>query len=187
MSFVELSIPDPGLSVFAQYSPARAIRERVNVSSNRAIAVLLGIFGYGAIGEAVARIALAMGMKVIAYRRNWPEEPLPGVGKVHRDEIFERSDVLTLHCPLTEDTRELIDATSLEEMKRERLPHQHRARAAGERGGPRRGVERRDASPARGWMCFPANRRSRTIRCCRRRTASSRRTSRGRAGRRGQD
>ncbi|MCE9518626.1 MAG: D-2-hydroxyacid dehydrogenase [Verrucomicrobia bacterium] len=78
----------------------------------------MGIFGYGAIGEMVARIALAMGMKVIAYRRNWLEEPMPGIGKVHRDELFERSDVLTLHCPLTEDTRELIDATSLEEMKR---------------------------------------------------------------------
>jgi len=79
----------------------------------------MGIFGYGAIGGAVARIALAMGMKVVAYRRSWPEEPLSGVGKVHRDELFERSDVLTLHCPLTEDTRELIDATSLQEMKRE--------------------------------------------------------------------
>lgn len=78
----------------------------------------MGIFGYGAIGKAVARIALAMGMKVIAYRRSWTEEPLPGIGKAGRDEIFERSDVLTLHCPLTEDTRELIDASSLEEMKR---------------------------------------------------------------------
>ncbi len=78
----------------------------------------MGIFGYGAIGEGVARIALGMGMKVIAYRRNWIEEPLPGIGKVHRDEIFERSDVLTLHCPLTEDTRDLIDATSIEKMKR---------------------------------------------------------------------
>jgi glycerate dehydrogenase len=78
----------------------------------------MGIFGYGAIGEAVARIALAMGMDVLAYRRNWIGEPLRGIGKVGRDEIFERSDVLTLHCPLTEDTRELIDATSLAEMKR---------------------------------------------------------------------
>ncbi len=78
----------------------------------------MGIFGYGAIGEAVARTALAMGMKVIAYRRNWITESLPEIARVHRDEIFERSDVLTLHCPLTEDTRELIDATSIEEMKR---------------------------------------------------------------------
>lgn len=78
----------------------------------------MGIFGYGAIGRAVARMALAMGMKVIAYRRNWTEEPLAGVGKAHRDEIFQHSDVLTLHCPLTEDTRELIDAGSIEEMKR---------------------------------------------------------------------
>ncbi len=80
--------------------------------------LMMGIFGYGAIGEAVARIALAMDMRVIACRRDWLEEPLPGIRKVHPDEIFERSDVLTLHCPLTEDTRELIDAKSLEEMKR---------------------------------------------------------------------
>lgn len=78
----------------------------------------MGVFGYGAIGEAVARIALALGMHVIAYRRNWLQEPLPGITKVQREEIFEQSDVLTLHCPLTEDTRELIDATSIERMKR---------------------------------------------------------------------
>lgn len=81
----------------------------------------LGIFGYGAIGEAVARIAQALGMKVIAYRRNWLQEPLPGIEKAHRDEIFERSDALTLHCPLTEDTRDLINATSLARMKRSAL------------------------------------------------------------------
>ena len=78
----------------------------------------MGIFGYGAIGEGVARIALAMGMKVVAYRRNWATEPLAGVERVHREEIFERSDVLSLHCPLTEDTRELINATTLADMKR---------------------------------------------------------------------
>jgi glycerate dehydrogenase len=77
----------------------------------------LGIFGYGAIGEAVARIGLAMDMKVIAYRRNWPGERPHGVETVHRDDIFERSDVITLHAPLTEDTRELINATSIAEMK----------------------------------------------------------------------
>ena len=71
--------------------------------------------------DIVARIALALGMEVIAYRRNWLAEPLPGIRKVHRDEIFERSDVLTLHCPLTEDTRDLIDATSLARMKQSAL------------------------------------------------------------------
>lgn len=78
----------------------------------------LGIFGYGAIGEAVARIGLALGMRVAAYRRNWIGAPMAGVSTVGREEIFEVSDVLTLHCPLTEDTREMIDASSLAEMKR---------------------------------------------------------------------
>lgn len=78
----------------------------------------LGIFGYGAIGEAVARVALGMGMKVIAYRRHWPADPPEDIQAVPRSAIFERSDVITLHAPLTDDTKEMINARSIAEMKR---------------------------------------------------------------------
>lgn len=77
----------------------------------------LGIYGYGTIGEAVAKIAMAMEMRVIAYRRNWKEQPLMGVECATSDSIFSESDVLTLHCPLTEITKDLINATNIAKMK----------------------------------------------------------------------
>lgn len=77
----------------------------------------LGILGYGAIGEAVARIALAMGMKVIANRRTWSSEPLQGVEKVDLESCFNDSDVLTLHFPLTPNTSDIINRDTLAKMK----------------------------------------------------------------------
>ncbi len=77
----------------------------------------LGIYGYGTIGEAVAKIALAMEMRVIAYRRNWKEQPLAGVECATSESIFSESDVLTLHCPLTESTKNLINTASIAMMK----------------------------------------------------------------------
>ncbi len=77
----------------------------------------LGIYGYGTIGEAVARIALALEMRVIAYRRTWKEKPLAGVEQATNESIFAESDVLTLHCPLTDSTKDLINAASIARMK----------------------------------------------------------------------
>ncbi|MBX7211645.1 MAG: D-2-hydroxyacid dehydrogenase [Verrucomicrobiaceae bacterium] len=78
----------------------------------------LGLIGFGDIGSAVAAIALAFGMNVIAARRNWPVPPPPGVTPAVIDEIFHRSDVVSLHCPLTDETRHLINAANLDLMKR---------------------------------------------------------------------
>jgi glycerate dehydrogenase len=77
----------------------------------------LGIFGYGTIGEGVAKVALALGMRVIANRRTWKEEPIAGVEKASQEELFAQSDVLTLHCPLTEETKHLIRAETIATMK----------------------------------------------------------------------
>ncbi len=77
----------------------------------------LGILGYGTIGERVAKIGLALGMRVLANRRTWREEPLPGVEKADQDEIFAQSDVLTLHCPLTDETKHLIRSETIARMK----------------------------------------------------------------------
>jgi glycerate dehydrogenase len=76
----------------------------------------LGIIGYGRIGSAVARIAAAFGMRVIAYRRS----PLPAnepAVPASIDTIFREADVVTLHCPLTPETRHLINAERLQQMK----------------------------------------------------------------------
>lgn len=77
----------------------------------------LGLVGLGDIGTAVARIALAMGMNVLATRRTWAVPPPEGVVPASMEEIFTNSDVISLHCPLTDDTRHLINAANLGRMK----------------------------------------------------------------------
>jgi glycerate dehydrogenase len=77
----------------------------------------LGIIGFGDIGRAVARIGLAFDMNVLASRRAWKEPPPVGVAPATTDEIFSRSDVVTLHCPLTEDTTRLVNDSTLARMK----------------------------------------------------------------------
>lgn len=77
----------------------------------------LGLIGFGDIGSAVARIALAFGMKVIAARRTWAQPPPDCVLPASVEEVFRRSDVISLHCPLTDDTRHIINADNLARMK----------------------------------------------------------------------
>jgi glycerate dehydrogenase len=76
-----------------------------------------GIVGFGAIGQAVARIALALGMQVLVHTRTPNPTAWPEVTFVGRDELFAQSDVISLHCPLTEETRNLVNATRLMAMK----------------------------------------------------------------------
>lgn len=74
-----------------------------------------GIVGLGNIGQRVAQIALAFGMKVKALTS---KTDLPaGVEKASLEELLATSDVLSLHCPLTESTRHLINAETLRQMK----------------------------------------------------------------------
>ncbi|MBE6301401.1 MAG: D-2-hydroxyacid dehydrogenase [Parabacteroides distasonis] len=77
----------------------------------------MGIVGLGNIGQAVARIALAFGMKVIAYTSKKKEELPTGIFPVSKKELFQQSDVLSLHCPLTPDTKEFVCAETLSWMK----------------------------------------------------------------------
>lgn len=74
----------------------------------------LGIIGYGVLGKAVAALGEAFGMKVlVAERRGEP----PSEGRVSFNHVLEQSDVVSLHCPLTDDTRNLIDRDELALMK----------------------------------------------------------------------
>ncbi len=77
-----------------------------------------GIVGFGNIGSKVAGIALALGMKVMALSSK-PADALPsGVEKAENlDLLLKESDVLSLHCPLTDTTNHLINAETLAEMK----------------------------------------------------------------------
>ena len=68
----------------------------------------LGIVGFGRIGQAVARRAEGFGMEILHTARS---------GGTPLEELLERSDFVTLHCPLTPDTRHLIDEAALDRMK----------------------------------------------------------------------
>ncbi len=76
----------------------------------------LGIFGYGAIGSRVAKIANAFGMKVIAHTRTPKTDE--SVCFVDFDTLLAKSDYLTVHCPLTPETTELFDAQAFAKMKK---------------------------------------------------------------------
>jgi len=77
----------------------------------------MGIVGFGNIGQATARIAQAFGMEVCVYTSK-PQFALPsGVKKMELDELFAECDVVSLHCPLTPDTKEMVNAERLKLMK----------------------------------------------------------------------
>ncbi len=78
----------------------------------------LGIIGYGDIGSTVARIATAFGMKVLASKRDWKTPPPDGVTPASIDEIFAQSDAISLHCPLTDATKFLVNERTLGLMKK---------------------------------------------------------------------
>jgi glycerate dehydrogenase len=78
----------------------------------------IGIVGYGRIGEEVAEIAHAFGMKIAAYRRTPSNDvPLANFSWVSLSELWETSDVISLHCPLSMETEGLINHNSLKQMK----------------------------------------------------------------------
>lgn len=76
----------------------------------------LGIIGYGSIGRKVAELARAFGMKILAQARPGSKSG-EDVTFVPLEQLFQDSDIVTLHCPLTEETRNLICAKSLARMK----------------------------------------------------------------------
>ncbi len=76
----------------------------------------LGIVGFGAIGQQVARIGHALGMNIAVHSRTRREFEFP-VQWMEVDELFEASDVISLHCPLTEQTQHLVNRDRLKRMK----------------------------------------------------------------------
>jgi D-3-phosphoglycerate dehydrogenase len=80
----------------------------------------LGVIGCGNIGSIVADRAIGLKMKVIAYDPFLSHERATelGVEKVELDELFKRADFITLHTPLTDKTRNIIDAAAIKKMKK---------------------------------------------------------------------
>lgn len=77
----------------------------------------IGIVGLGHTGYATARIAIGFGMEVCAYTSKSHFQLPPEIRKMELDELFRECDVISLHCPLTEETRHLVNAARLEQMK----------------------------------------------------------------------
>ena len=78
----------------------------------------IGIVGLGNIGSRVAQIALAFGMKVKAFTSKSADLLPDGIQKTDMQELISTSDILSMHCPLTDDTRHLINADTLRLMKK---------------------------------------------------------------------
>lgn len=74
-----------------------------------------GVVGTGRIGRAMITVLRGFGMELLAYDLH--PQPIEGVTYVELDELFARSDVISLHCPLTPQTRHLVDRRALEKMK----------------------------------------------------------------------
>ena len=77
----------------------------------------MGIIGFGRIGRQVARIAQAFGMNVLVYHHR-PVTELAGADQVSLEALLARSDVVSLHCPLTDETKGMINAERLHLMKK---------------------------------------------------------------------
>ncbi len=79
----------------------------------------IGVVGTGKIGQAFIRIARGFGARVIAYDK-YPVKEMEklGVEYLSFDEVLANSDILSLHCPLTPDTKHLINSASLEKIKK---------------------------------------------------------------------
>ncbi|MBR2621003.1 MAG: 2-hydroxyacid dehydrogenase, partial [Clostridia bacterium] len=77
-----------------------------------------GIIGTGKIGQAMCRICRGFGMKVLAYDK-YPNEALllEGVNYVSLEQLLSQSDLISLHCPLTDETYHMINKDTIEKLK----------------------------------------------------------------------
>jgi D-3-phosphoglycerate dehydrogenase len=79
----------------------------------------LGIIGLGKIGQQVAKIGLAFGLSVIAYNRS--SKDIPGITLTSMESVLQKSDILSLHIPLTHETKGLIGQKEISLMKEEAI------------------------------------------------------------------
>lgn len=77
----------------------------------------VGVYGCGAIGTRFAHICKAFGMRVLATKRSRTSEEEDGIAYTTPDELLRESDYVSLHCPLTDETRGMVDAAFIGKMK----------------------------------------------------------------------
>lgn len=93
----------------------RICGERENFLGTELAGKTVGIVGTGAIGQRVARLADAFGCKVIAYNRT-PRE-FPNIQMVSKEDLLKEADIISIHIPLTAETRNFVDAAELALMR----------------------------------------------------------------------
>jgi len=77
----------------------------------------MGLVGFGAIAQRVAKLAEAFGMRLLVHARRRPETLPANAEYVSCDELFSRSDVVSLHCPLNDENQQMVSAARLDLMK----------------------------------------------------------------------
>ena len=92
---------------------------RTSIESRELGGKTLGLLGFGVIGKKVSRLAQVFGAKVIAYDPFVPESDASehNVSLVEQEELFKLSDVISIHLPLTDQTRDLLNSSSFKLMK----------------------------------------------------------------------
>ena len=88
-----------------------------NTPLNELSGKTLGIIGFGKIGRRVSEIALAFNMNVLVYTPSGKKEADAKIQFVSLDEVQKKSDYITLHCPLTQNTNELVNKEFINKMK----------------------------------------------------------------------
>jgi glycerate dehydrogenase len=91
----------------------------------------MGIIGYGFLGRSVAALAQAVGMKVLISERKNAAEIREG--RTAFTGVIRSSDVVSLHCPLTDATRNMIDGAELQLNENKRTVDKYRSRRVGKR------------------------------------------------------
>ena len=112
----------------------------------------LGVLGFGRIGQQVARRAIGLGMHVVAYDPFVADDRFRELGVEHaatEDDVLAAADFLTLHSPLTDETRGMINRDDDREDEGRRPARERRPRRADRRGGARRGADVRQAGGRR--------------------------------------
>ena len=97
----------------------RNLKNRQNHLGTELFGKTIGIIGLGRIGHQVAEYAKIFGCKVIAYNRS--KKDISGVDQVTLPELLEESDIVSIHVPLTGETKGLIGATEINSMKEEAI------------------------------------------------------------------
>jgi glycerate dehydrogenase len=86
----------------------------------------IGLIGLGSLGSGVAGVARAFNMRVVAARLPWrtaaaPSDSGHSAPRLPMHELLQQADIISLHCPLNDDTRHIINASALEQMKSDAL------------------------------------------------------------------